>query len=49
MGTIILASNAAGYLSGEWKGAGSRSGILLGLGMAIVLGALWILGMAQQA
>jgi L-rhamnose-H+ transport protein len=49
MGTIILASNAAGYLSGEWKDAGRRSGILLGLGMAIVLGALWILGIAQQA
>jgi L-rhamnose-H+ transport protein len=49
MGTIILASNAAGYLSGEWKNAGARCGVLLGLGMAIVLGALWILGMAQQA
>jgi L-rhamnose-H+ transport protein len=49
MGTIILASNAAGYLSGEWKQAGRRCGILLGVGMAIVLGALCILGMAQQA
>ncbi|MGB6197948.1 MAG: L-rhamnose/proton symporter RhaT [Candidatus Acidiferrales bacterium] len=49
MGTIILASNAGGYLSGEWKQAGRRSGILLGVGMAIVLGALWILGMAQQS
>jgi L-rhamnose-H+ transport protein len=49
MGTIIVASNAAGYLSGEWKDAGRRCGILLGVGMAIVLGALWILGIAQQA
>jgi L-rhamnose-H+ transport protein len=49
MGTIILASNAAGFLTGEWSKAGKRSGILLGVGMAIVLGALWILGMAQQA
>ena len=49
MGTIILASNAAGFLTGEWSKAGKRSGILLGVGMGIVLGALWILGMAQQA
>jgi L-rhamnose-H+ transport protein len=49
MGTIILASNAAGYLSGEWKDSGRRCGVLLALGMAIILGALWILGMAQQA
>ena len=49
MGTIILASNAAGLFTGEWRNAGKLSEILLGFGMAIVLGALWILGMAQQA
>ena len=48
MGTIILASNTAGYLTKEWSGVGKRAGVLLGSGMLIVLAALWILALAQQ-
>jgi L-rhamnose-H+ transport protein len=49
MGMLILASNGAGYLTGEWRGAGKRIGLTLGAGMAVVLGALWILAEAQTS
>jgi L-rhamnose-H+ transport protein len=49
MGTIIVASNTAGYLTGEWRGAGKRTGAELGAGMAMVMAGLWILALAQHA
>lgn len=48
MGTIIVTSNAGGFLTGEWTGAGTRIRIYLGAGMAIILVALWILALAQR-
>jgi len=48
MGAIILTSNAAGFLTGEWAGAGARVRAYLGTGMAIILLALWILALAQK-
>lgn len=49
MGTIILASNVSGYISGEWAGVKARTKMILGAGMAIILCALGILAMAQAA
>jgi L-rhamnose-H+ transport protein len=49
MGTIVLTSNASGYISGEWSGAGRRPRLILGAGLAIILFALCILAMAQAA
>jgi L-rhamnose-H+ transport protein len=48
MGTIIVTSNAAGFLTGEWAGTGARVRAYLGVGMMIILIALWILGLAQK-
>ena len=48
MGTIIITSNAAGLLTGEWAGTGARVRGYLGGGMAIILLALWILALAQK-
>jgi L-rhamnose-H+ transport protein len=48
MGTIIIVSNAAGFLTGEWAGTGTRVRTYLGAGMAIILLALWILALAQK-
>jgi len=48
MGTIIITSNAAGFLTGEWAGTGARVRAYLGAGMAIILLALWILALAQK-
>jgi L-rhamnose-H+ transport protein len=48
MGTIIVTSNAAGFLTGEWAGTGARVRAYLGAGMVIILIALWILALAQK-
>jgi L-rhamnose-H+ transport protein len=48
MGTIIVTSNTAGFLTGEWAGTGTRVRAYLGAGMMIILIALWILGLAQK-
>ena len=48
MGTIIITSNAAGFLTGEWEGTGARIRAYLGAGMAIILLALGILALAQK-
>lgn len=48
MGTIIITSNAGGFLTGEWAGTGGRVRAYLGTGMAIILLALWILALAQK-
>jgi L-rhamnose-H+ transport protein len=47
-GAIIISSNAAGFLTGEWAGTGTRVRAYLGAGMAIILLALWILALAQK-
>jgi L-rhamnose-H+ transport protein len=49
MGTIIITSNAAGFLTGEWRGAGPRVLVYLGAGMTLIFLALWILALAQKA
>jgi L-rhamnose-H+ transport protein len=48
MGAIILTSNAAGFISGEWAGTGATVRTYLGAGMAIILLALWILALGQK-
>jgi L-rhamnose-H+ transport protein len=48
MGTIILTSNAGGYIAGEWAGANREIQPYLCGGMAIILLALGILAMAQR-
>jgi L-rhamnose-H+ transport protein len=48
MGAIIITSNAAGFLTGEWRGTGARARAYLGAGMAIILLALWVLTLAQK-
>jgi len=48
MGAIIITSNAAGFLTGEWAGTGARVRAYLGAGMAIILLALWVLALAQR-
>lgn len=48
MGTIILTSNLAGIVTGEWTRSDRRVRLCLGTGMAIILVALWILSRAQQ-
>jgi L-rhamnose-H+ transport protein len=49
MGTIIVTSNAAGLLTGEWAGADKRTAVWLGTGMVIILLAIWVFALAQQA
>ncbi|MGH9619971.1 MAG: L-rhamnose/proton symporter RhaT [Bryobacteraceae bacterium] len=48
MGMIIVTSNAAGILTGEWKAAGKRAGAYLSAGMLIILAALGILALGQS-
>ncbi|HXF27718.1 MAG TPA: L-rhamnose/proton symporter RhaT [Bryobacteraceae bacterium] len=48
MGTIIVVSNAAGWITGEWKGVERPAKIYLIAGMVVILVALWILALAQQ-
>lgn len=49
MGMIIVTSNAAGMLTGEWNGASTVTKRLLAFGMLIILAALGVLAMAQRA
>ena len=49
MGTIILTSNAGGYIAGEWSGVDRRIRAYLCSGMAIILLALGVLAMAQRS
>jgi L-rhamnose-H+ transport protein len=48
MGTIIVTSNVAGLLTGEWRQSGTTVRLYLGSGMVIILLALWILALAQK-
>jgi L-rhamnose-H+ transport protein len=49
MGMIIVTSNAAGLVTGEWNGASAVTKRFLALGMLIVLTALGVLAMAQRS
>jgi L-rhamnose-H+ transport protein len=48
MGAIIVSSNAAGLLTGEWHRAGRRAKAYLFAGSAVILAALMVLAMAQK-
>ncbi|HUZ04635.1 MAG TPA: L-rhamnose/proton symporter RhaT, partial [Acidobacteriaceae bacterium] len=48
MGTIIVTSNAAGFLTGEWKGTMLRSRLYLLSGMALIIAALGILALGHR-
>jgi L-rhamnose-H+ transport protein len=48
MGMIILTSNAAGLLTGEWNDVSNTTKRFLGFGMLIILAALGVLAMAQR-
>lgn len=48
MGMIIVTSNAAGILTGEWNGASAATRRSLAAGMVIILAALGVLAMAQR-
>ena len=48
MGTVIVASNLAGLLTGEWKEAPGRAKRYLFGGSAVILIALGILARAQR-
>ena len=49
MGMIIVTSNTAGILTGEWSGVPSATRRYLGAGMVLILAALGVLAMAQHA
>jgi L-rhamnose-H+ transport protein len=49
MGMIIVTSNTAGILTGEWNGVSATTKRLLALGMLIVLAALGVLAAAQRS
>jgi L-rhamnose-H+ transport protein len=49
MGMIIVTSNAAGVLTGEWKDVSSATKRFLAAGMLIVLVALCVLAVAQRS
>ena len=49
MGMIIVTSNAAGILTGEWNDVSSATRRFLAFGMLIILAALGVLAMAQRA
>jgi L-rhamnose-H+ transport protein len=48
MGMIIVISNAAGVLTGEWNEAPPESKRLLGVAIAVILAALGVLALAQH-
>jgi L-rhamnose-H+ transport protein len=48
MGMIIVTSNAAGVLTGEWNGVSAESKRFLAAGIAIILLALGVLALAQH-
>jgi L-rhamnose-H+ transport protein len=45
MDTIILVANVAGYLTGEWKGAGTRARAFSWVGMAILIAAIYVISL----
>lgn len=49
MGMIVVTSNAAGVLTGEWNGVSAASKAFLAMGMVIILVALGVLALAQQS
>src|SRR6266571_3874977 len=49
MGMIIVTSNAAGVLTGEWNGVSAATKRFLAFGMLIILTALGVLAMAQRS
>jgi L-rhamnose-H+ transport protein len=49
MGMIIVTSNAAGILTGEWNDVSNATRRFLAFGMLIILAALGDLAMAQRA
>jgi L-rhamnose-H+ transport protein len=49
MGMIIITSNAAGVLAGEWKGVSVESKFFLAAGMVIILAGLGMLAFGQHA
>lgn len=49
MGTIIVTSNFAGLFTGEWVGSERRALLYLGVGVTIILIALYVLSLARQA
>lgn len=49
MGTVIVSSNAAGFVTGEWTKAGRTAKVCLFAGSAVVLAALGILSLAQRS
>jgi L-rhamnose-H+ transport protein len=48
MGMIIVTSNVAGVITGEWDGVSTASKRLLAAGMVIILAALGVLAVAQR-
>ena len=48
MGMIIITSNVAGVITGEWAGVSATSKRFLAAGMAIILVALGVLAVAQR-
>ena len=48
MAFIILFSNAIGVGQGEWRGASGRTMRTLGLGLAVLLGSVVLIGLASQ-
>ncbi len=49
MGMIIVTSNAAGVMTGEWNGVSGVTKRFLAFGMLIILTALGVLAMAQRS
>jgi L-rhamnose-H+ transport protein len=49
MGMIIVTSNAAGVMTGEWNGVSALTKRFLAFGMLIILTALGVLAMAQRS
>lgn len=48
MGMIIITSNTAGFLTGEWKGTALPSRVYLLCGMVLILVALAVLGLGHR-
>jgi L-rhamnose-H+ transport protein len=48
MGMIIVTSNAAGFVTGEWNGVSAHGKRFLAVGMVIILTALGVLALAQH-
>lgn len=48
MSSMILTANVLGVVSGEWRGAGGRPANVMGLGLAILTGALVLIGMGTR-